>query len=190
LVPPEIYKYAQEILRDEHFQKKVLEDRSLKNLQTDHQLIKNKLDNLLELRLSGEIDSDLFAKKKSDLSQQQEVVMKQIQKFNQNNKDWVEQADNCLNLASRAKNAWKNGSRQLKREILKSVSSNAYLIDGKLELELRKPFDILFAKPLDKGINSKSGNSENLMVEKTENQKNTVFSGDISEWLPRLGSNQ
>ena len=190
LVPPEIYKYAQEILRDEHFQKKVLEDRSLKNLQTDHQLIKNKLDNLLELRLSGEIDSDLFAKKKSDLSQQQEVVMKQIQKFNQNNKDWVEQADNCLNLASRAKNAWKNGSRQLKREILKSVSSNAYLIDGKLELELRKPFDILFVKPLDKGTNGESENSENLLVEKPENQKNTVFSGDISEWLPRLGSNQ
>ena len=148
-IPPEIYEYCREMLRDEHFQKKVLENQSLKNLQKDHQLIKNKLDNLLELRLNGEIESDLFSTKKSDLSQKQEDIMKQIQKLNEKNTDWVEQADNFLNLANRAKQAWQNGSKQLKREIIKSVSSNAYLVDGKIELKLRKPFDSLMIGQFD-----------------------------------------
>lgn len=174
-ISPEILEYAQETLRDEHFQKKVLENKSLKNLQGQHQLIKNKLDNLLEMRLAGEIESDLFAQKKSDLTTQQDEIMKQIQKLNDKNTDWVEQADNCLNLANRAKKAWQSGSKQLKREILKSLSSNAYLVDGKIELELRKPFDVLLIPQLDE--------------DKKKAQK-SLSAPEFSNWLLELDSNQ
>jgi site-specific DNA recombinase len=174
-ITPEIYEYAQEMLKDEHFQKKVLENKSLKNLQKDHQLIKNKLDNLLELRLNGEIGSDVFAKKKSALSQQQDDVMRHIQKLNEKNTDWVEQADNCLNLANRAKNAWRSGSKQLKREILKSLSSNAYLNDGKIELKLRKPFDVLLIPQID--------------TDKEKAQK-SLSVPEFSNWLPGPDSNR
>ena len=135
----------------------------------------NKLDNLLEMRLSGEVESDLFAQKKADLTTQQDEIMKQIQKINDKNTDWVEKADNCLNLANRAKRAWKSGSKQLKREILKSLSSNAYLVDGKIELELRKPFDTLLIPRFDTSA---------------KKAHNGLSSHKFSNWLPRSDSNR
>ena len=82
-----------------------MENRSLTSLQKDHQLIKNKMDNLLEMRLNGEIDGDAFAIKKTELSQRQDEVMKKLDQLNQTNKDWGEQTDICLKLAVRAQRA-------------------------------------------------------------------------------------
>ena len=158
-----------------------MENRSLTSLQKDHQLIKNKMDNLLEMRLNGEIDGDAFAIKKTELSQRQDEVMKKLDQLNQTNKDWGEQTDICLKLAVRAQRAWKIGSKPLKRELLKSLCSNVLLKDSQLEFELRKSFDVILGDSLKQGLNDDTENPLKFKFEILENQKNTVFSGDISE---------
>ena len=66
-----VYDYCIETLKDEHFQNRLLENKALTVLQKDHHLIKNKFDNLLEMRLNGEVDSELFTQKKEELSKRQ-----------------------------------------------------------------------------------------------------------------------
>ena len=62
-------------------------------------------------------------------------------------------------------------SKQLKREIIKRVSSNAYLVDGKIELELRKPFDSLMIQQVG------------TQFEKTNKG---LSKAKFSKWLQRL----
>lgn len=186
----ETYGYCIEMLKDEHFQNKILQNNSLAALQKDQKLIKNKLDNLVEMRLNKEIDGDLFATKKTELEASQKEVMKQLEKFNQKNTDWVEHTEEFLNAASRARYAFKHGDKQTKREILRSIGSNLFLEGGKLRFEFRKPFDILLKEPPKQALNNAQQNSKSEH-EKTPESAVKAFSGvKISEWLPRLGSNQ
>ena len=189
-IDEETYSYCIEMLKDEHFQNKILQNNSLVVLQKDQKMIKNKLDNLVEMRLNKEIDSDLFATKKTELEASQKEVMKQLEKFNQKNTDWVEHTEEFLNGASRARYAFKHGDKQTKREILRSIGSNLFLEGGKLRFEFRKPFDILLKEPLKQAVNSLQENPESEL-EKTPELAAKAFSGvNFSEWLRDLDSNQ
>jgi hypothetical protein len=64
--------------------------------------------------------------------------------------------------------------KSTKREILKSLSSNAYLIDGKIELELRKPFDVLLIPELD---------------ENKKKAQKSLSAPEFFNWLGRWDSN-
>lgn len=169
-----VYDYCIETLKDEHFQNSLLENKALTALQKDHQLIKNKLDNLLEMRLNGEVDAELFAKKKDELNKKQTEIMNKLDKFNQKNKNWVEQTETFLNIASKAQYAFENESKETKREILKSIGSHIHLEGGKLRFELRKPFDVLLIPRFD---------------ENTKKAQKPASAPQFHEWLPRLDSN-
>lgn len=185
-IDEETYSYCIEMLKDEHFQNKILQNNSLAALQKDQKLIKNKLDNLVEMRLNKEIDGDLFATKKTELEASQKEVMKQLEKFNQKNTDWVEHTEAFLNAASRARYAFKHGDKQTKREILRSIGSNLFLEGGKLRFEFRKPFDILLKEPPTQPLNSAQQNQKSEL-EKTPESAVKAFSGvKISEWLPLI----
>ena len=170
-----VYDYCIETLKDEHFQNSLLENKALTALQKDHQLIKNKLDNLLEMRLNGEVDAELFAKKKDELNKQQGEIMSKLDKFNQKNKNWVEQTETFLNIASKAQYAFENGSKETKREILKSIGSHIRLEGGKLHFELRKPFDILLIPRFD---------------ENTKKAQKPASAPQFHDWLPGADSNR
>ncbi len=186
----ETYCYCIEMLKDEHFQNKIMQNNSLLALQKDHKIIKTKLDNLVEMRLNKEIDSDLFATKKVELEASQNEVMKQLEKFNQKNTDWVEHTEEFLNTASRARYAFKNGDKQTKREILRSIGSNMFLEGGKLRFEFRKPFDILLKEPPTQALNPITQKQEFEPKEHQEKAKISTFGSHFSEWLPGTDSNR
>ena len=100
----------------------------------------------------------------------------------------MEHTEEFLNTASRARYAFKNGDKQTKREILRSIGSNMFLEGGKLRFEFRKPFDILLKEPLKKGLIAVAENSENANAAHQKRTKKSFSGAYISEWLHRLES--
>jgi len=66
------------------------------------------------MSLNGEVDAELFSQKKEEFSKRQTEIMNKLDKFNQKNKNWVEQAETFLKLASKTKYAFENGSKEKK----------------------------------------------------------------------------
>ncbi len=181
-----VYDYCIKTLKSEHFQNSIMQDHSLTALQKDHKLARSKMDKLVEMRLNGEIDAALFAQKKNELEAKLGEVMKKLESLNKNNTDWVAQAENFLNMASKARYVFKTGTIHTKREILKSMSSHIFLKEGKLNFELRKPFDVLIKEEPIEAINVPT---ENLRVQFDSHMKKTaqsLFDPKFSEWLPTL----
>lgn len=185
-----VYDYCIRTLKSEHFQNRIMQDHSLTALQKDHKLVRGKMDKLVEMRLNGEIDAELFTQKRSELEGRLNEVMEKLKSLNQNNTDWVAQTENFLNMASKARFAFKAGSIHTKREILKSLSSHIFLKEGKLHFELRKPFDVLIKERLNEAVNVDAKNPKPKFDMHAEKTANALFDPQFSEWLPRLGSNQ
>jgi hypothetical protein len=73
-------------------------------------------------------------------------------------------------VASRARSAFQNGNKEIKREILKSIGSHIFLEGGKLRFELRNPFDVLLIPRLD---------------ENKEKAQKSLSAPEFSSWLRR-----
>jgi DNA invertase Pin-like site-specific DNA recombinase len=181
-----VYDYCIKTLKSEHFQNSIMQDHSLTALQKDHKLARGKMDKLVEMRLNGEIDAELFANKKNELEVKLSEVMKKLESLNKNNTDWVAQTENFLNMAAKARFVFKTGNIHTKREILKSMSSHIFLKEGKLNFTLRKPFDVLIKEGLNEAVNVDAENKIQAFDSHSKKTAQSLFDPKFSEWLPRL----
>ena len=53
--------------------------------------------------------------------------------------NWVEQAESLFLFAERARNKFKKGGWEVKKQILSCLGSNLLLKDGRLSMSLQKP---------------------------------------------------
>lgn len=179
----DVYDYCIKTLKSEHFQNSIMQDHSLTALQKDHKLARGKMDKLVEMRLNGEIDADLFANKKNELEVKLSEVMKKLESLNKNNTDWVAQTENFLNMAAKARYVFKTGTIHTKREILKSMSSHIFLKEGKLSFKLRKPFDVMIKEEPTKAVNSTIENKIQGFDSHSKKTAQSLFDPKFSEWL-------
>ena len=105
-----------------------------------------KLDNLLQLKISplnadGSLISDEeYAKKKAELMREKARLEEEMEKLKSQGDRWLETVEKTFDFACHARYWFKSGSPEEKTQILRSIGSNLTLKDGKLEIELKKPF--------------------------------------------------
>ena len=104
---------------------------------------KRKLDALFDLRLSGEISPDEFAKHKTKLLSEKHKYEELMNDSNNRVETWLDRAEKMLQFAETAKSRFELGGLDDKRDILAALGSNLSLLDRKLSITLTKPLELV-----------------------------------------------
>ena len=112
-------------------------------LDRQNGVIEAKLKTLLELRIDGEISTDDFSAKRSELHQRQTEIRRQLEDAQAGTGEIADRAVKVFELSQSLENRWKNGDFHAKRELLDILCENVRLNSEKVEIALRKPFDVI-----------------------------------------------
>ena len=114
-----------------------------KNLQEAYNATQDKLDSLLELRIRGLISDNEYTQKKEALLKEQASLKEKLEDTENRASNWLELSEKTFNLACYARYWFKNGTLEEKKTILQTIGSDFLLKDGKLTIQLQKPFFII-----------------------------------------------
>ncbi len=149
-----------------------------------------KLDKLLDLRISGEINEAEFADKKVVLEKDKQRYFEQLNKEDSNPNQWLEVAEQTLTFACKASASFEEArkSKDLKRQkaILKALGQNIVLKDGILSIDAPQPF-----KLIEKAVFEQEDDNDKLEPGKrvVNKRKNTNSDVDVLSWLGSWDSN-
>jgi site-specific DNA recombinase len=140
-----------------------------KKLEKEYQLqakeLDAKLSNLLELKINGEIENDLFQKKKMEIIEKQ----KELEEKPKQNLTLLNTIENEISLLVNLQNQFKNSEPKDKKHLLQKLTSNPILMDKKLLIQAKKPY--LTLQTLRK--------HKNLNIEPALSQSTKGIKGDI-----------
>lgn len=112
-------------------------------LQRQETLLVEQQDRLLNLRLGGEIDQDVFAKKSTDLRDRLARIKLQLEAVDRAHDENADLASQVFELSQTLRSKWLTADYGIKRRILEIVCLNCELVDVSLYVTMRKPFDTL-----------------------------------------------
>ncbi len=133
-----------DILKQNHTEEEEYHISSIRALNRQKGDIQFKLDRLLDSYLEGTIDKEVYEQKNTQLQQEKEDALRQLQKHEDGNKQYFEQVENFIDLCNIAPQIFAQSSNtQLKRELLKFVVSDLVLKDKKVSPVYQFPFGLL-----------------------------------------------
>jgi site-specific DNA recombinase len=106
-------------------------------------LIIQQQDRLLNMRLTDDIDQELFAKKHTELRDRLASLKLQLDVLDRSHDETAELAAKVFELSQTLKKQWLTADYATKRRLLEIVFLNCRLDDVTLVPEMRKPFDVL-----------------------------------------------
>jgi len=142
-IPKEFCDWAIKWLKEEHREESSNQLIFLKNLNYELEKNQIKLNRALDLHLEGLISKEEYLKKKEELEKEREEIKKELATLNNRTFDWISLVEKTFNFAKNVKIHFDNGDADTKTAIVRSLGSNFYIKDGKVLIELSKPFLIL-----------------------------------------------
>ena len=106
-------------------------------------LIIQQQDRLLNMRLSDDIDQEVFAKKHTELRDRLASIKLQLDVLDRSHDETAELAAKVFELSQTLRDQWLTADYAAKRRLLEIVFLNCVLDDVTLVPEMRKPFDVL-----------------------------------------------
>jgi hypothetical protein len=100
-------------------------------------------DRLVNLRLNEEIDAETFAKKQTELRDRESALKLSMEALDRTHHEIADLAVKAFELSQTLREQWLTADHATKRLLLEIVCLNCRLVDGSLECEMRKPFDVL-----------------------------------------------
>ena len=129
---------------DEEKQEKNRTDFSFaQNLKNQTKDCEEKLDKLLDMRLSGTITQEEYAQKKQKILNQKIEISEKLRDFEKNEDRWLERAKIFIFEANEAKIVALQGRLAEKREFLQKVGSNIILENQQIKYFPRSVWKIL-----------------------------------------------
>ncbi len=159
----------------------------IKSQQEAYTKISKRLEELLEMRLNKEIDTEEFIEQKSKLSKQKQQYLELLNQTNSIQDDRVERSEKFLQFCHHAaywfEDAKQKKDLQRQREIITSLGSNLTLKDRILNVNWIEPFAILQDGLISVPEATVMLEPTKALVNKTQNRL-TAVSNPI--WLPLL----
>jgi site-specific DNA recombinase len=153
-------------------------------------LIIQQQDRLLNMRLSDDIDQELFAKKHTELRDRLASIKLQLDVLDRSHDETAELAAKVFELSQTLKEQWLTADYVTKRRLLQIVCLNCRLNGVTLCPEMRKPFDVLvegrFLKESGEGGIRTLGTVARTSVFETDPIGHSGTSPE--RWTPKLGS--
>ena len=112
-------------------------------LQRQLTMAMNQQDRLVNLRVDGEIEADIFANKKTELRDRMASLKLQMDSLDRNRDEMADLVSKVFELSQTLREKWLTADYHCKRRILEIICLNFWLDDVTLCYEMRKPFDVL-----------------------------------------------
>lgn len=134
-IPPEFAKWALNELK--YMNETEVTDREKTQLgqQNEYNRCVRKLDNLIEMRMNGELEEDEFLSRKRSLQQEKDKYTELMNDTDERIDNWLSIAEDYINFAETAHIAFKQGTPEEKKEIFAALGSNLLLKDQKLRID-------------------------------------------------------
>lgn len=117
-----------------------------KSLVAAQKDIDRALENVTHLRVRDMIEDDEFVRRRGELTREHLSMKEQLQKL-ENHEARFEPLDNFFSFRNRAVKLFRAGSNETKRLIFETIGSNPSLIDKKLNVLARDPFQLKPGSP-------------------------------------------
>jgi len=135
--------WAIKYLQEEHADESNLRQAVQISQQSAYNLVCNRLDKLLEMRLRDEITEAEYLAKKAALLEEKERLQGFLQGTNDRQNTALQQTEEVFTFAQKARLEFETASLQRKREVLNTVCSKLTLCEGKLGISAYEPFKII-----------------------------------------------
>lgn len=147
VLDPEIVKLSLELLKAKHlYESSTLAQKRVLN-NNDEEIVKSKLERLLDLRVSEEIKKEEYQTKKDVLTKElQHIHSLHLDEWD-SSENWLEHAEKFLETCLDAKNIVLFGTEEEKRNLLLFTSSNRVLKDDMLVITPKTPYDLVVNLP-------------------------------------------
>ncbi len=138
-----MWKLGISLLKEKHQNQTTQNSGILKEYRTQLTNLESRLSGLINLRADNEISKEQFFERKGSVLNDQAKVRSLIKDFEQSARNWIEQAEQFLDVAFNCKDIINNRSAEEKRKLILEVGQNFLFMDGKLTFQMKKPYDVL-----------------------------------------------
>ena len=138
-IPQDFCDWAIQTLKNENGKEAEIRASIIDQQRKAYDQCVKKLDKLLELRLSGEVDEEQFLAKKESLIKEKTRLTELLKDSDNRVDDWLIRAENAFNFAKTAKERFETGDDAVKREILGALGTNWLLKDGEVQVTVEEP---------------------------------------------------
>ena len=130
-------------------QEEKIDERSviITSLRKEKTLCEHKMSNLLDMRANAEIDAEVYQIKKSETEQVMLRINDQLNGMEERSNNWLGDIKAKLDVATNGRKRFEKGSNEKRHEIVRLVGSNPSLLDGKFEILVEKPLQLISRVP-------------------------------------------
>jgi site-specific DNA recombinase len=156
-LPQPFLDYAFEKLHDSHAAEARVADAARRRLQGQVNAAQQRLDGLLQMRLSprnrdGELLSDEeYLRQKRPLRRELDLLQEQLSTIQQQSHTWVDDCERFFAFTQRLVRSFAEGSAEDKKMLLLLICSNLTLTDRKVAAVLQEPYASLAELPIADG---------------------------------------
>lgn len=133
--PEDFHEWAMKWLQNENGREAADRNAILANQQQNYEACVKKLDALIDMRASGEISEEEFARKKSEVNQEKAKLHELLNDTDARVDSWLQTADKVLTFASDAKEAFTERGQHARKVFLSALGSNLLLKDKIISID-------------------------------------------------------
>ena len=137
-IPPTFHQWAIKYLKEEQSKEVVDREEIIQSQQRSLEACRKKLDNLFNMRVSGEIEAQEYNLKKKELMDERLKFEELLKDSRHRSETWLDRAEKLFSFAETAKKRFETGTLEDKRVILSTLGSNFTLKDKILSIPVDK----------------------------------------------------
>lgn len=143
-IAPEIEDWLRLALKESFAEEQGSRDASLKRLVDEQGRLRKKLGQLYADKIAGVVPESIYPELKKQWERELAEAEIMIRSFDVANRSYYEEGVALLELARNAHLRFKEADPEDKRELLRHLGSNFKIVEGRVALELRNSFKIMF----------------------------------------------
>jgi len=144
-IPKDVIEEITASLRKSHKDKTQFHRIMLEGYQKEYQKYETRIEAMYEDKLDGSITESYYNKKREEFRAKQKDISDKINRLGFADEEYYVTSEYLLQLANRAYDLFMSSEAEEKRQLLKLTLQNLKLEGKKVEFELVKPFDKVFA---------------------------------------------
>lgn len=137
---PKFVQWAIKFLGLMHNQQDKLREAKLQATRQSYDEVQKKISRLVDLMISGVINTEEGSVKKQTLEMERTMLQANLMKIDKHVSDWSTLAIETFKFLQVAKDKFKTGTVEQKKNILRVLGSELILKDRKLDIQTRTPF--------------------------------------------------
>ena len=161
-IPPEFCEWALKWFKRKNKEESTDRNHILREQQKRYDACVRKIDNLIDMRATGEISEEQFISKKKESENEKERIKELLEDTDGRIDSWIEKAEELFDFAQNARERFEKGDLDKKREILNRLGSNLELKSKTLGVPTEKT--LLAVKEASKEVRKIHGRLEPLKI--------------------------